>query len=109
VQVTVISVPGCPHVARLEERLAPLLAERPGVTVSRLVIATEEEAARSGMHGSPTILVDGVDPFAPSGCPASLSCRLYRDSAGQADGAPTVGQLRHALGAPLAPGARGTG
>ena len=98
--VTVLSVPGCPHVARLEERLAPLLAERPEVTVSRRVIATEEEAARSGMHGSPTILVDGVDPFAEPGFPASLSCRLYRDSAGQADGAPSASQLRTALGAP---------
>jgi hypothetical protein len=109
VQVTVLSVPGCPNVARLEERLAPLLAERPGVTVSRLVIATEEEAVRRGMHGSPTILVDGVDPFAASGCPASLSCRLYRDRAGQVDGAPAVSQLRHALGALPAPGAHGTG
>jgi hypothetical protein len=108
-QVTVLAMPGCPNVARLEERLAPLLAERPDVTVSRVVIATEEEAARRGMHGSPTILVDGVDPFAASGCPASLSCRLYRDSAGQADGAPAVSQLRHALGAPPALGARGTG
>ncbi len=99
-QVTVLSVPGCPNVALLEKRLAPLLEGRPDVTVSRRVIETEQEAARSGMHGSPTILVDGVDPFAGPGHPASLSCRLYPGSDGRADGAPSVSQLRHAIGAP---------
>ena len=49
------------------------------------------------MHGSPTILVDGVDPFGAPGAAASLSCRLYRNSEGHADGAPSVGQLRQAI------------
>ena len=35
-----------------------------------------EEAARYGMQGSPTILIDGRDPFAEPGAAASLSCRL---------------------------------
>jgi hypothetical protein len=64
------------------------------------VIADEQEAARLGMHGSPTVLVDGADPFAESGQPASMSCRLYRDSDGRADGAPSVNQLRRAIGEP---------
>jgi hypothetical protein len=54
------------------------------------------------MHGSPTILVDGVDPFAGPGAAASLSCRLYRNSEGRADGAPSVRQLRRAIGGPPA-------
>ena len=96
-QVTVVAVPGCPHLPVLEECLAEALDGLPAVTVGRRVVATEDEAARSGMHGSPTILIDGIDPFAEPGQPASVSCRLYRDSDGRADGAPSVSQLRHAL------------
>ena len=49
------------------------------------------------MHGSPTLLIDGVDPFAAPGRPSSLSCRLYRDATGHADGAPPVDALRRVL------------
>jgi hypothetical protein len=35
------------------------------------------------MHGSPTLLVNGIDPFAPPGSPASVSCRIYRDESGR--------------------------
>ncbi|WP_324618442.1 organomercurial lyase [Streptomyces sp. XY413] len=45
------------------------------------------------MTGSPTLLLDGIDPFAVAGAPASVSCRLYRD----ADGAPSIRALRQAL------------
>jgi len=54
------------------------------------------------MHGSPTLLIDGVDPFAEPGQPPSLSCRLYRDDDGRTSGAPSAGQLRHAIEQALA-------
>ena len=100
VHLTVLAVPGCPNAGLLEERIAGVLGSRRDVTVSRHVIADEQEAARRGMHGSPTILVDGTDPFAGPGQAASVSCRLYRDSDGRADGAPSVSQLRQAIGEP---------
>jgi hypothetical protein len=49
------------------------------------------------MTGSPTLLIDGHDPFAEPGSAASLSCRLYRDESGRIVGAPSVAQLRRAL------------
>lgn len=52
---------------------------------------------RLGMTGSPTFLVDGVDPFAVPGAPASVACRLYRRPDGRAEGAPSVADLRRAL------------
>ena len=94
----VLAVPDCPNVALLEQRLAQVVEGRRDVVVSRQVIADQDEAARLGMRGSPTILVDGTDPFAGPGEPASVSCRLYRDGNGQADGAPSVSQLRQAIG-----------
>ena len=82
VHLTVLAVPGCPNVALLEERLACVLGSRRDVTVSRHVIADEREAARRGMHGSPTILVDGADPFAGPGQAASVSCRCTGTATG---------------------------
>jgi hypothetical protein len=81
----------------LQERLAQALEGRDDVSVRHQVIAGEDEAARRGMHGSPTILVDGTDPFAGPGQLASVSCRLYRDHDGHVDGAPSVSQLRQAI------------
>ena len=96
--LTVLAVPDCPNVMLLERRLAQVIEGRRDVTVRRQVIADQDEAARTAMHGSPTILVDGIDPFAEPGEPASVSCRLYRHGNGQVDGAPSVTQLRQAIG-----------
>jgi hypothetical protein len=95
--LTLLAVPDCPNAPVLEERLAAVLAGRDGVSVSRELISDESEAARWGMHGSPTLLIDGTDPFAEQGQPASMSCRLYRDDDGRASGAPSASQLRQAV------------
>ena len=96
-ELTLLTVPGCPNAAVFEERLAAALAGYPDVVVRRREVADEREAAEAGMHGSPTLLVDGVDPFTVPGQVASLSCRLYRDPAGHTEGAPPVDVLRRAL------------
>jgi len=64
--------------------------------VNRHLVETAEEAERIGFHGSPSILVDGVDVFAEPGADVGLSCRVYRSADGLA-GAPTLEQLRAAL------------
>jgi len=92
----VLSVPGCPNIPLLEQRLAEALAGRPAVTVRR-VIASADEAARCGMCGSPTLLVNGHDPFAVPGKGPALACRLYQGDGGRLEGAPTVEALRRAL------------
>ena len=101
-RVVVLAVPGCPNAMLLNERLAQVLDGRRDVSVTRQVIGDGQEAARQGMHGSPTILVDGRDPFAEPGQSPSVSCRLYRDRDGRADGAPSVSQLREVIGEPAA-------
>ena len=107
-RVMVLAVPDCPNAMLLEERLAQVLDGRRDVSVSRQVIEDEQEAARQGMHGSPTILVDGTDPFAEPGQSATVSCRLYRDSDGRVSGAPSVSQLRQVIGEPAAAAGAGS-
>jgi len=96
-ELVLLTVPDCPSAAAFEERLAAALTARPDTVVRRRVIASEQEAAAAGMHGSPTLLVDGTDPFAAPGQPPSLSCRLYRDASGRAGPVPSVQELRLVL------------
>jgi len=96
-KLTLLTVPNCPNAAVFEERLADALANHPGVVVHRREIADVQAAVRAGMHGSPTLLINGVDPFAVLGQRPSVSCRLYRDAAGQVTQAPSVQALRQAL------------
>lgn len=97
VELTILMVPECPHVPVLDDRLVEVLAGRVGVAVLRRVITDDREAARSGMRGSPTLLIDGVDPFADQAIPPSLACRIYRASDGRTEPVPSVAALRRAL------------
>jgi len=69
---------GCPYwrvpEARLREALAGLGDTAASVTYEW--VETPEQAERNGFRGSPTILVDGRDPFAHPDYPIGLSCRL---------------------------------
>jgi len=80
--------------ARLKEALAEVGADPDAVLYEQ--VTTVERAEALGFRGSPTILIDGTDPFADPGVSAGLACRLYR-TAGGAQPAPTVEQLRAVL------------
>jgi|SRR5215469_5357092 len=100
--LTVLAVPGCLNAPVLEDRLAAILDGLAGVSVSHQEISDEGEAARYGMHGSPTLLIDGVDAFAEPGQLPSMACRLYRDGDGNAAGSPPATQLRQVIEQALA-------
>ncbi|MGH3162584.1 MAG: hypothetical protein ACRDPF_05795 [Streptosporangiaceae bacterium] len=92
----ILQVPGCPGADLLAAGLDGLLAGRPAVI--RRVVASQPEAERLGMTGSPTLLADGSDPFARPGLLPSVSCRLYRDEDGRQVPSPSAAQLRAVLG-----------
>ncbi|MFE3056287.1 organomercurial lyase [Nocardia sp. NPDC059239] len=97
-KLEILQVPDCPNVAVLEDRIRQAAAGHPMVfEITHRVVDDPDEAAAAGMTGSPTLLVDGVDPFAVPGQVPSVSCRLYRSESGGMDGAPSVGALRAAL------------
>ncbi|MFI6683202.1 organomercurial lyase [Streptomyces sp. NPDC050485] len=95
-RITVLTVPACPNAPVVQERIGLALDGR-SATVDLVEVADEREAARWGMTGSPTVLLDGVDPFAVPGAPPSVSCRLYRSRDGLVEGSPTVDDLRQAM------------
>lgn len=61
------------------------------VEFTTTTVAAVADAERHRFTDSPTILIDGVDPFAGSGRPGSVACRLYPS------GSPDLGTLRQAL------------
>lgn len=87
---------GCPNWKIADERLMLLAAERPEIVVKRQTVDTVEEAEQVGFHGSPSILINGVDVFADASTPVGLVCRRYMIEEGPA-GAPTLEQVRAAL------------
>jgi hypothetical protein len=96
-ELTLLTVPACPNAAAFEGRLTAALAGHPGVLMRREEITDEQQAAAAGMHGSPTLLIDGTDPFAGPDEAPSLSCRLYLDDTGRPGRVPSVAALRQAL------------
>jgi hypothetical protein len=99
-ELVILSVPDCPNVAVLDERLRTLLVGRDDVHVMHQEVADQRDAQRWGMYGSPTLLVDGVDPFADPDASATVSCRLFRDDKGRVQRAPSLAALRAAMDTP---------
>jgi len=95
VKVTLLYFHGCPNWERTYQQLTTL-ADELEFDLDRREVATPERADRLDFRGSPTVLVDGRDPFATGDEPVGLSCRVYRTGAGLA-GAPTEQQLRDVL------------
>ncbi len=94
-RVTLLSFEGWPNLTVADERLCHLVDEH-GFTVEQRKTDTPEDAERVGVRGSPTILVDGVGPFAVGDEPVGLSCRVYVTKDGP-QGSPTLAQLRPVL------------
>jgi hypothetical protein len=97
-KVTIQYFEGCPHWRIAEQRLRQALKDigRDDVSIDHQRIDSPDDAERLDFHGSPTLLIDGRDPFAGREMPASLGCRVYQTEEGT-QGAPSVAQIRHVL------------
>src|SRR5207302_10296620 len=90
VEITLLCVDDSPNVGLAHRAVREALARlRLVVPVKERVVTMAAEAAATGFHGSPTILIDGKDPFDTSGDGGGLSCRLYPTPNGL-EGAPSV-------------------
>jgi hypothetical protein len=94
--VTLLYFDDCPNWLAADTHLRALATEHPEMVIERRIVNTLEEAEAIRFRGSPSIMVDGVDPFADLDAPVGLSCRVYKTPAGFA-GSPTLDQLREAI------------
>ena len=97
-QVTLQYFEGCPNWQATHDlvRQALRTVGQPESALTLQDVPSAEDAEAVGFRGSPTVLVDGVDPFADASAPVGLSCRVFRTPRGLA-GAPTLEQLVGAL------------
>jgi hypothetical protein len=97
VQITIQHFNDCPNWLVTTERIERAI-EAAGVDaeVRLQLITTPEAAEANNFRGSPTILVNGLDPFANPDAPVGLSCRVYATPVGMA-GSPTRDQLTQAI------------
>ena len=97
-EITIRHTPGCPNVAWARERLDEALREAgaEGEDIRTELVASTDDAERLGFQGSPTILIDGVDPFADPTLAPGLACRIYATPEGR-ETTPSVAQLREAI------------
>jgi hypothetical protein len=80
-------------------RLRQVLDEagRTDTDIQITVITPENLATKPAFAGSPTVLLDGTDPFTEVANPETgISCRVYPSAQGSA-GAPSLDALRHAI------------
>lgn len=94
--VELVYFEGCPHADTAYEQLTDATAGRPDIRLTRRLVATPDEAERHQLHGSPTILIDGLDPFAEPDAPATWACRIYDTETGRA-GSPSPTMIRDAI------------
>lgn len=96
IDVTLLYFDDCPNWRIADDHLRTLAAERPDIVLTRLLVETIEAAEAARFRGSPSIIVDGDDPFADDDDPVGLSCRVYQTPDGPA-GSPTIDQLREVI------------
>ena len=91
-------VEACPSAAVAVDRVREALRETGLGDVEVLVqrVDSPEEAEAVGFRGSPTVLIDGVDPFGHESEPVGYACRIYHTETGP-EGAPSRVQLATAL------------
>lgn len=96
--VEVVHIAECPNWADTAQDLRELLAElgHADIAVGVRTVVSGDDALAVRFAGSPTVLIDGVDPY-PHGEPTGdLACRVYLTEVGLR-GRPSRTQLRQLL------------
>ena len=76
-------------------RLEAAISGRDDIDLIMTVVSSPEEAERVQFRGSPSVLIEGIDPFADASelAAGTLACRIYRTP----DGSPSTAELQAAI------------
>lgn len=96
-EITLQYLDDCPNWRTTADRLQRLVEEEHlDATVSLELVDSVETAATRDFRGSPTVLIDGIDPFPTGEGGSGMACRVYLTDEGWA-GSPSLAQLRRAI------------
>lgn len=96
IQITLQYFDGCPNWQTTSALLETLVGKGLDAAIGYELIDSPDAAVARGFRGSPTVLINEVDPFAEADAPVGLACRVYRSDEGYA-GSPSLSQLQAAL------------
>ncbi|MEZ5118919.1 MAG: thioredoxin family protein [Candidatus Nanopelagicales bacterium] len=94
-RIQLLHFEGCPSWRTTADDLTAL-AEEFDFDWELVPVEADDDLTGLGFRGSPTLLVDGTDPFADGGPPFAFTCRVYATPEGLA-GSPSRDQLREVL------------
>lgn len=95
--VSLLYFDGCPNHEPTLTLLQRLLADAGWDGELELVnVDSQERAEEMGFRGSPTVLINGIDPFLDADAPVGLSCRIYATDEGYRGTPPEI-ELRAAI------------
>lgn len=94
-RITLQYFDGCPNWKTTDAHLRRLIGQH-DIEVDHELIDSIERADEAHFRGSPTVLIEGVDPFADEEAPVGLACRIYQTDEGPS-GSPTLRQLQDAI------------
>ena len=97
-KVEILYFDGCPTYVAADEAVREVLSDEDiEAGVELVAVNTNQEAQRLRFPGSPTIRVDGRDPFpVPERTGYALGCRMYATPEGL-KGSPTAEMLKEVL------------
>jgi hypothetical protein len=79
--VELLVIPDCPHASPVLRLVREALADL-GLAGVQPRVSVVTNAAEPGLAASPTILIDGTDPFATPVPVSGLACRVYSGPSG---------------------------
>ncbi len=97
-KLEILWIDGCPSYESMLESLEQVMREEKiAAPIEMVQVRDDSDAVAKKFLGSPTLRIDGVDPFAePHQTNFAMQCRLYQTSKGLR-GVPTQEMLRSAL------------